>query len=1173
MVEPCACGAPARSFAPWQASLFSVKAPPVRRLHACVHDSDASAQRTMSNGIFSTASLGTDIALWIVQYTVEIAIAAVALYFGARRVSGLASVVERLWRRPLAEHLIEYTGQRREDWVGLLEQSLAQDHGTLRPRAVLPVRVVRLDPRCAQPTRPNDFVSSLARRPRNYVLFGDAGQGKTTALLLTAYRMCSNRRAIVEGRRAIPAILPVSDLRQDIVKLVAREGSVPGLLSHFFRLLLARQVVTCVTGDAGIISALDISRLLSDSTASGGDAVPCDFRERVDRALEEAKSQVRKSRKRIQLFVDAFDEIENYESLSLASDISSALQAALWDFISTWEGLAYCIVTSRTSHKEFLSLPDIPQYEIGPTDADEIITFARYLRRQGDEKIDLNKLVADKHIVHAVFRDLLNERRLYLGSLLRFWNRLDLPAVHEGDPPSGQDESYALMLRILMQVREDNLWQNRKATSALEKRSDARQCGAMRQAAVAAFSAPAITGPALHALALRWAIDASYLRIFLVSVSARGTQRIPPGESGVDTLAYAFAHTDHRDFWAADALLESWRRGLILPAEAPPDFLKVVLAHPSVMAFLAEGYRAAEDRCQVRRQVFATLAGEVYAAEGQPATKSRLDPTIAAAALSVMARLSVFDEAPLCRWLSEPVVDTCFQGAELRGLALDECTFLGCSFAEARMQGTSLKRTVLHGCDFDNAELRGANFGGAHLGGADFTNAAFGHYPPRADPDVTRVPKRQKLGVATPTCFANADLSAARFFNVRVTLYGFLNAWAAIQVSAHKLLVATSLGLFSVSARHGDWGAGTVEQAYFGDQPDALMDVDFHAEARHMVCASRDRKVHYGHVCNAETFAASPEIPRFSELGRGISTGDQYPRRARLSKSGRYIAVGVRDGWVSFHVADRVRGAKLYPHESGVQYLEHDGPVVAVERFTKDDYGDAFITAGYDGTVWRWWRDQGGAEWKRLQLWALRLGASRKQDIVRSVAIVEDGPCRGWLLIGVESSTRAHGLYAAPYSANSAKVIPDTQRALVTLPAAVFALCPDRDAERLFLGLADGRIAMVSLGMEALRPVARDLHVHGTPDDDIVRSIVLLDDALVASISWMGCIRFHCVRERGLAQQATIMLSEVPEVRERLRQGRDKDVKEVCVARGDEFFGVRGLSRAKAEYLNRLVGE
>jgi hypothetical protein len=144
---------------------------------------------------------------------------------------------------------------------------------------------------------------------------------------------------------------------------------------------------------------------------------------------------------------------------------------------------------------------------------------------------------------------------------------------------------------------------------------------------------------------------------------------------------------------------------------------------------------------------------------------------------------------------------------------------------------------------------------------------------------------------------------------------------------------------------------------------------------------------------------------------------------------------------------------------------------------------------------------------------------------------------------------------------------------LLTLPAAVFALCLNRHADRLFLGLADGRIAMLSLGMEALRPVATDLHVHGTPDDDIVRSIVMLDDAMVASISWMGCIRFHCVQGQALAQQASIMLTDVPQVRELLRRGRYSDGKEICVARGDEFCGARGLPSAKAEYLNRLVGE
>jgi hypothetical protein len=1130
----------------------------------------------MSNGIFSIDSVGTDIALGIGFYIVEFAISAAFLYFAARRVPGLASIVERLRRRPLAEHLVDYIKQNRAEWGDLLAQRLAQDYGTLSTRSALPVRAVRLSPhagRRSQSTRSVDFVSSLTRKPRTYVLFGDAGQGKTTALLLTAYRMCRSRRAILEGTRAIPTILAVSDLRHEVVELLARQQGGPGLLRQVFRLLLARQVLNCISGDPEIASELDIDRLLTASARAVGNWALPDFRERVDGALADAKYRIRKSGKKIQLFVDAFDEIENFESLSLAPDISNALQAALWDFIRTWRGVAWCIVTSRPSHKEFLSLPDIPHYAIGWTNAEEIIDFAKALRRQGVEEIDLKELAGDRHRVHAVFRHALNDRRLYLASLLRFWTKLDLPATPESPLASNQDAMYALMHRILMHARQDSLLQNQKVTSVPHLRSASQQCGALREFAVRAFTDPAISGHDLDALALHWGIDANCLHTFLIAASGGRADHLARHLPIRDAGAYEFVHTDHRDFWAADALLECWRQGRILPGGAPLEFLKIVLAHPSVMAFLAEGFRAAEDRLQVRETVFETLAREVYARQGQRAGSSGRDPTVAAAALSIIARLCVYDQTPLSVWISVPVVDTCFQGAQLRGLSLDECTFLGCNFADARMQGTSLNRAILHGCDFDNAELRGANFQGARLSGADFTNAAFGHYATRESSGTKSLVMGLEPTAGAPTRFAGADLRGARFFNVRVTLYGFLNAWAAIKVSPYQLLVATSLGLFSVSARNGKWGTGYVEQVYFGDHPDALMDVDFHDRTCHMVCAARDRKVHYGHVCNDEAFSTATEIPRFSELGRGISTGDQYPRRARLSRSGRYIAVGVRDGWVSFHSAERVRSAKLYPHQSGAQYLEHEGPVVAVERFMEYEYADAFITAGYDGCVWRWWLEDGSAEWKRLRLWSLAAATSRKQDIVRSVAIAEKGPCRGWLLIGVESNARAHGLYAAPYSANTEQVGSHNQKPLIALPAAVFSLCLNRAADRVFLGLADGRIAMISLSMHAGMPVAKCMHLYGAPDDDIVRSIVLLDDATVASISWMGRLELYFIRNQKLLHQTTLVLQDVPAVRERLKRGRECDIKEICVAQGSEFSAARGLPSAKAEYLNRLICE
>jgi hypothetical protein len=147
------------------------------------------------------------------------------------------------------------------------------------------------------------------------------------------------------------------------------------------------------------------------------------------------------------------------------------------------------------------------------------------------------------------------------------------------------------------------------------------------------------------------------------------------------------------------------------------------------------------------------------------------------------------------------------------------------------------------------------------------------------------------------------------------------------------------------------------------------------------------------------------------------------------------------------------------------------------------------------------------------------------------------------------------------------------QKPLIALPAAVFSLCLNRAADRVFLGLADGRIAMISLSMHAGMPVAKCMHLYGAPDDDIVRSIVLLDDATVASISWMGRLELYFIRNQKLLHQTTLVLQDVPAVRERLKRGRECDIKEICVAQGSEFSAARGLPSAKAEYLNRLICE
>ncbi len=1124
--------------------------------------------------IFSIEGVGT---------TLVLSVLGVFVTWIFRRVGIFPSRVPGFLGLSVFSHLNQYAKDHRKIWQQQLEARLGLPPGSFTSNQFLPVHVVDISQDGSEKIRARDrfdYWVVTRRTARTHILYGDAGEGKTTALLWIAWRMSRQRVAILAGASTIPTLLPVGDMRQEVVNLARRKERGTELMREFFAILLARQVVRCICADAELARVeIDFPGLLEASTVT--DPELREFRARAALNIDRGVALLEDSRRKVRLFLDAFDEIETYESLDVASNIASVLQQAIADFLRTWGRCVLLVVSSRISHKEYLTLPGVARYRIGEVEKDDICRFAKMLRKHVDPSINLRKLRGQIHDVNRVFGGVLNYRRLYLVDLLRFWEGLDVQSLLNCGSSGDFDVSATLRYRILLSVRNRNLSQNSEKPSQPGSPLDIcdRQCNAVRELAITHFDAPLIPPNEVRRLAGKWGVDDASLATFLVSFASKD-RRIRHGTSPFsDSERFAFLHTDHRDFWVADALVDSWRHNRVSPPFVRQDFLRVALAHPSVMAFLVESFRAIDAIAErsYRGNVLGTLAQVVDADVDEPRVlplgDSRWGATVEAAALSIVARFCALDVDPLSTWLKRPVIDRCFQGADLNRVPLEECTFLGCNFSGAKMQGASFRWADLRGSDFDNAELRGTDFRDANLVGCDFTNAAFGCLAAERGsvPSGRGLSKSPRAGKASRFC--RAYMRSARFFNIRVTLYGFLNAWAALGVSKNQILIATSLGLVSVIAGGNGWSRSSVRvrRVYFGDRPEALMDVDFHKASCTVICASRDGTVLLGRVCNDHAFVGSGETPRFSEIVSAVATGQQYPRRARLSASGKYIAVGVRDGGVTFHVAENALRSRDSAGERRAEYREHEGPVVAVERVPSVLGDDTFVTAGYDGTVWRWWKGgDGSGDWKRKRLWSVARSSYCKRDIVRSVAIAEEGTLRGWVFIGTESTGVGHGLYAVPLHLSAESPDAMAGQALATLPSAIFALRLTSKADRLFMGLADGRLAYVSISRSDGIATANSLRVVGDSDDDIVRSLILLDEATLASITWMGRVRVYSIGHSGPTELMRLSLMGIPEMQALLKGGRARDRNEICIVKGDEFASVRGLPWAKKDYLNQL---
>lgn len=884
------------------------------------------------------------------------------------------------------------------------------------------------------------------------------------------------------------------------------------------------------------------------------------------------------------LVIDGFDELDPSATIGNGDQVRRLLVA-----LHNWQRehrIQYCyrIATTRPYFENIASLSDLREFELAPPDREEIARLA--------EVHGVGPSLIDRFCETFARRDGVSSKLIYLKPLVDYFREEvaggggDLESVTPAKllerVVGGAVQEIKNQLR-LADVRarggSDNLdWRIRNmlvriALGALDEKDPQRPISLSRRQIAALAQAEAL--PEVAELLDLPMVSAKILNVLVFERRGRSVG------GREEELFYRLPHNDYRDFLLAEGLFR-----LILndPLASPPEDSQTVAGlaraygrSERVQYFLHEQVRAPtlKDVVEPSQQEFSCrvirFMNDRLKSEG-PAERS--DCSAHGAMLTLLLS---FDPVPLTPPLMTKGVN--FHGAVVRARREERISlpgngdWSGAVLRDADLRGADLSGLDLSGADLDNALLNGTDLTGARLVRADMRNVAMGSYHVEIRDEVTKQPLfRQSL----PTVLNSALLadpndpdSGADLFNYRFQgLQGYYCFWEIEPLRAGLgMIIAGSRGeILNFDTSKTDW----VPRCWQTGHADDILDVSSHPTKPLIVTSSRDGTVRLHRLPAASDLAACPDdrpfpLQEIQVLNQdALFGGAKYPRRARFSKSGRWLAVIARDPRVMFfRIEDGGDDLTiLIPGEVG---RAHTGPVMCVTvdeepllSSGKMSKPDRFLTSGYDGRIAGWCEVESA---ERIEnRWTTLV---KGQQTIRSMLLSPSGAFKG-VNDGVWIGTEKDGLLTR-YSISDDG--PVEQR--VFIPASgvgVFSIGLEPQRNLLAVGLASGEVLVAQLQADG----DIDWACPGwrcKTGDEIVRAVRFAEGGRhLHALSWDGGLYEFAIGDEGLGEWLTPVRRYVyPEDKWR----PELDLGSMRVG-GSDFSCVKGLSDRMKRYLLML---